>query len=654
MILKKFCFPFLLVPIVIVLFSCSKEKKNNSQRYPPVVDSINMHIQNSEIETDTTKEFRLKEINLAERLADQNNIDSLRLKTMKTKATLLNSYYPDSAKAYIEKYIKLSRTKKDTFHLGNAIRNLGLYNHYHANNDKDALICLDEAKIIFENKKDSLEVVYTQLLISDVLEKSNAYFEMESINTDALDFLKNSDMTYYYEIIYNNFGISYRNTYDFDSSLKYYNLAYKLSEDKENKAIIANNIGLTLISKGDYEAAIAVLKKTEKQTSNSSTQAKILDNLGLAYFRMKDNKSLEYFKKGYDLRKSNQIKDDLIISSIHLSDYYKDTDPGLSKKYALEAYQGATDINRIDDRLEALKLLTGLSSGMESRQYFFRYSTLNDSITKVRQSNKNTFAKNKYDYKEAKASEAEKSLQLAKSENQRLVMAFVIFVVVLIVFIMYWRHKKEKQLTAVRNEARLQNEKQLEKYKTETRLSKKVHDELANDVFNTMTFAELKDLSDKDNKEVLLNYLDKIYKGSRNISRENSSVDTGVNYPDQLRDVIKGYKSDAVNVMSNGIDTIDWNATEPGKKIVVYRVLQELLVNMKKHSKSTIVVIRFQMNDDKIQIDYSDNGIGIAKNDLTLKNGLQNVETRIESINGTYTFESVPEKGFKVSFSFPK
>ena len=69
---------------------------------------------------------------------------------------------------------------------------------------------------------------------------------------------------------------------------------------------------------------------------------------GASDFRMKDNKSLEYFKKGYDLRKSNQIKDDLIISSIHLSDYYKDTDPGLSKKYALEAYQGATDINRID------------------------------------------------------------------------------------------------------------------------------------------------------------------------------------------------------------------------------------------------------------------------------------------------------------------
>ncbi|MNL48204.1 Oxygen sensor histidine kinase NreB [compost metagenome] len=105
--------------------------------------------------------------------------------------------------------------------------------------------------------------------------------------------------------------------------------------------------------------------------------------------------------------------------------------------------------------------------------------------------------------------------------------------------------------------------------------------------------------------------------------------------------------------MVNGLNALDWNTLENTKKITVHRVLQELLVNMKKHSKCSLVVITFKKNDKNFQIDYSDNGLGADIGPQNIKNGLQNVENRILAINGSITFDSKSEKGFKVSITFP-
>ena len=85
----------------------------------------------------------------------------------------------------------------------------------------------------------------------------------------------------------------------------------------------------------------------------------------------------------------------------------------------------------------------------------------------------------------------------------------------------------------------------------------------------------------------------------------------------------------------------------------MYRVLQELLVNMKKHSECSLAVISFKKNKNKLQIEYSDNGLGATLNKINLKNGLQNVENRIRAIKGTITFDTISDKGFKVSLKIP-
>jgi len=648
MILKKFYSPFFLLLFAILLGACSKDADKNSKA-TTVVEQIQKHIENSAID-DSSGIYKITEIDKALKLSVAAKIDSLQLKATAEKSETLYWYFPDKAEAFTMDFLEFSKQKKDTVYIAKAKRDLG---RYYALKGKDTLAfgLLKDATTLLDNRGKEDEEMYILLLMSDIVERSNDYGMVADLNVDVLKLNKKNNNNYYYVAARNNLGIADKSMYNYKKAIENFEKAADSTDDPEHRWIIKNNIGLSYTYLSEYDKARPIFESVIQKTTVAGTKARAYDNLGFSYYRAGDPKSLDYYKKGYEIRSNDPtLASDCIISELHLSDYYKSSNPVLAKQYATTAYERATKMRRIDDRLEALKRLTNLSSGIAVKPYSLKFQGLNDSISQVRQSKRNTFVQTKYEYKATqeenlrrKASEAQKTAQLAKAETQKLGLGILILIGGSVIFFVIRRMQQKSR-----------EEKLLESYKTETRIAKKVHDELANDVFNAMTFAEIKDLSDVENKEILLESLDKIYTGSRNISRENSTIDTGSDYPEQLKEVIKGYKSERVNVMSSGMDQINWDEVDPTKKIIVYRVLQELLINMKKHSKSSLVVVRFQLNANRIQIDYSDNGVGVDKNKLALKNGLRNVETRIDSISGTYTFDSVPGKGFKVSFSFPK
>jgi len=77
-------------------------------------------------------------------------------------------------------------------------------------------------------------------------------------------------------------------------------------------------------------------------------------------------------------------------------------------------------------------------------------------------------------------------------------------------------------------------------------------------------------------------------------------------------------------------------------------VLQELMTNMRKHSAATLVVLKFKQENNKLTIEYTDNGLGC---ELKKQVGLKNTETRMESINGSIIFDSRINKGFKAKIT---
>lgn len=524
------------------------------------------------------------------------------------------------------------------------------HKHYESEKFDSSYYYFNKAKYAAEIKKDTSRIIHTLSWMAQIQRNHGDIAGSESTSIEAFPLIENSNKFPYGETnIYIGLGYNYLLTNENDQAIYYFKKAINSKTDEEVRSDIVNNISLALTEKGDFQKAIQILlpltlKKEVK--NNPQSFARVVDNLGYTYDKSGNSTAIFYLNKGLKIRE--QIKDNrgLLSSYYNISEYYKTRNLNLSFKYALLAYKKATKVNAVDDRTKCLKLLIQNTSGNELKKYSLAYIHINDSITKVRQKAKNQFAKLKYDSTLEKEENIKlKSQKILQEEEQRtrnlflyFVFAVVILISILLSNFLIAKNKREKIKAT---------------YTTEIRISKKLHDELANDVYQTMAFAETQDLAKNENKEILLSNLDGIYSRTRNISRENSTIETGIQFIPNLKEMMSGFNTDKVNVLTNGMDTVHWTEFENDKKIIVYRVIQELLVNMKKHSKCSLVVLTFKKDKNKLQIDYTDNGIGTANNQLNSKNGLLNMENRIRAAKGSITFDTTPDKGFKVRIAFP-
>lgn len=504
---------------------------------------------------------------------------------------------------------------------------------------------------LFKNEGSSAYIAYNLVGMAHIQQTFGDYYSSEETLTEALPYI-NNDLQY--QVAANNlFGIAAKELKNYDDAVRYYSTVLKTVKDSVARVAVLNNIATVYIEQKKYKKAIVLLEpflKTAILDTLQNKKARIIDNLGFAYY--KDNqipKGLALMNQALAIRTSINDSYGSIESYLHLADYYQNKDYQKSKEYALHAYDEATKQQSIDERLEALAFLMSHNQEKGENSYARLFINLNDSIKKVRNNAKNKFAKIRYDSRKAtlenieyRGQRAETLLQLATQKNQKYLF-FIGFVILLggIVFIINYYKAKNKRERLEAN------------YNTETRISKQLHDELANDVFYVMTFAGTQDLQDPMKKETLLDNLDKIYARTRNFSRENSPIETGERFEYNLKQMLNSYKSSDTEVIIKNGNPIDWSKVETEKKIAIQRVLQELMVNMKKYSEASFVVIGFDMGQNKLKIDYSDNGIGFSEK-LILKNGLQNAENRIQTINGILTFDSQTNKGFNAKILVPK
>ncbi|WP_309640743.1 ATP-binding protein [Flavobacterium sp.] len=503
----------------------------------------------------------------------------------------------------------------------------------------------NEAKLNCNPKIDGDNVIYALIRMSFIQQVQSDYSGSEANATEAIPYFKETKEPSYPPVVYNILGIAYKEQRNYERSIFYYQQALRFTPNTLEKIILQNNIAVVYMDQKKYDQAIKILKsisENREAIQNQETQARILDNLGYCYFKTGNVNGISLLNESLKVRKLTHDDFGLIASYYHLADYYETSNSALAVDYAMKGYTISSQLKSVDDQLQLLGKLIQNTNGIDSKKYSITHLRLSDSLIHSRQVAKNQFAKIKYDATKTKTENANLKLEKERISNRNTLLVISLITFFIVVFLLYIilriKHKKDKQHEA---------------YNTEIRIAKKLHDELANDVFHAMTFAETQDLNVGTNKESLLHTLDNIYSRTRNISKENSTINTGPDFINHLKEMLLGYSDKNVNVISKGFESFDWSFIEDHKKIMLYRILQELLVNMKKHSQCSLVVITIQKMGNKIVVDYSDNGIGISENKLNLKNGLQNVENRIEAIKGTISFDATSGKGFKVNFSFP-
>jgi len=90
-------------------------------------------------------------------------------------------------------------------------------------------------------------------------------------------------------------------------------------------------------------------------------------------------------------------------------------------------------------------------------------------------------------------------------------------------------------------------------------------------------------------------------------------------------------------------------------QITLFRILQESLNNIAKHSKATEVKVTFTENDLFYKLEINDNGIGFEKATLAKDSfGLIGMQERVNLIKGILDIDSKPGKGTKVTVCIPK
>jgi signal transduction histidine kinase len=88
-------------------------------------------------------------------------------------------------------------------------------------------------------------------------------------------------------------------------------------------------------------------------------------------------------------------------------------------------------------------------------------------------------------------------------------------------------------------------------------------------------------------------------------------------------------------------------------KAVIYRILQEALNNIAKHSKANLVSISLRKKDDRIELVIEDNGIGFDMESVKNGFGLGSMRERAEFSVGSFDIESVKGKGTVIRASWP-
>ncbi len=500
-------------------------------------------------------------------------------------------------------------------------------------NDVKAYLKFQEAISYYNKENDFSNISKSLILQANAQQNKGDFLGAESTLVEALKLMKDDDESLY--SLYDTMANLKLDQHQYSQALEWYNkaLSSKIESEKDRLSILCNK-SVAEYKLKRYKPALEILKNIDlSKISSLNLINRIKDNI--EYIEWLDNNKTNAQTNIEKILKLKLENDDLWganSSYAHLADITKKSDPEKSLYYAKKMLETAHVNKSPEDRLEAVEKIIYVDKPVNLNRYFKIYKTLSDSIQTSRNDYTSKFAFIKYENTKVKAEKVER-------ENQLLWVSLILALFIAIFILVVILYKKRQK--------RLQQEKELEVKNTQLKMSKRVHDVVANGIYQVMTKIENQEDFDRNRA---LDELEFVYEKSRDLSYEKAGEEK--EFSQKISELIAGFNNATVKTFTAGNDPSVWEKVSPAVKEEVYQMIRELMVNMKKHSQASHVAVKFEKENQKIEIQYKDNGVGIS-GELIYKNGLRNTASRIEAIGGTITFDTKIEKGLKVNLSFP-
>lgn len=636
------------------------------------------------------------------------NIDSLlnalsSAKPDSNKVILLNAlasayYNQDKSKSrqYTTEALSLARSIKYPNGEAKAINSMGMLVQKDGYYDS-AIVLQNSSLAIYKKLNDKRGIAK---VLSDI---ANANWRKSEFST-ALDFQIRS-LKLYEELkdmkgesyCYNMIGIIYKNLKKDSVALHYYlkaaDIRKKINDEKGLASTYQNmaNIYKTLVKKDSafkekvrrhedsamkyYSSALMLHKKNRNLTG----EAFVVSGLGsLKYELKKYAEAKKYFIDGMKIEESFLDSNSLATSYINI---------GLScaalKEYAeAEAYltKGLALLKKMGDRegmMSAYEMLAYLyeqkGDYKKAMEYNMAYFAIRDSIMGIEEKKKMEELQVQYQVEKKDLQLAKDKAELEARERQVFVKNAIIVSILAVVLLgtllalSVYRRKKIQQKAALAEtiaaQKELRNKAVIEaEEKERRRIARDLHDGIG----QILSAAKIN----------LSNYQSKVSFQSQ------EQQDAFKNAVDLIDDSVKEVRAVSHNMMPNTLirlgfasavrEFITKISSTPGLKIdleivgldsrleeqvetVLYRVIQEIINNIIRHSKASRVSMQIIRHESEITVLIEDNGVGFDASRISEFTGigLKNIISRVEFLNGSVHFDSTPGRGTNVIIEVP-
>ncbi|MBZ9632222.1 tetratricopeptide repeat protein [Salegentibacter sp. LM13S] len=667
----KLKFYFLLV-ILLSFLSCKKDT-GDAEMLTKATDSITAHI-------DSSKNKKIDFLERKENLQEAYNlINKIKKDSLKKPhyLDLVYAYYqlPDTSR-FLElnnQVLELAKTTNDSVVIAKCYWRLGNFYSDIQNKNDSAFYYYNKGQEIYwliGNKFDAARLLINMAIIQKNIKD---YTGSEITTTKAIAMLK--PLKGYGELYssYNNLGIVFNELGEYDRAIYYHRKALEYIEKSGLTNRVPgslNNIGVVYVNQKKYSNAIQNFEQGLEQdslfVSDTELYAMLLDNLAYARFKSKDTTAElpSIFYKALSIRDSLQNHYGVTTSKLHLAEYFlnkNDTIKGI--EYAREVQELSRQSNNFKDLLSSLLILSTADKD-NALTYTNEYIKINDSLQKEERAIRNKFARIQF--------ETDEYISKANRLNQQIsqtsfISAGIILVIILLYIISNQRAKnkliKQKQTAnqeiynlVIDQQKKFEEGRDIEKQY----ISRELHDGILGKLFGIrLNLDSLNEEDDSQSKKERFKYIREIQKISDQIRllshRLNKTSLSNVNFETVLEELIKSQNAGTIKFHIEFKESINWDTIDNNIKINIYRVLQEAISNIHKHSKATEARIEFENLNDQLIIGITDNGIGFSPEKTKNGIGLGNMFARVKKIKGKITISSLGEnrKGTTIKLTVP-
>jgi len=502
---------------------------------------------------------------------------------------------------------------------------------------------LTESAAFFEGTKDSVNMGKCYSNIATAFAELNQYPKAIEYSEKALVIFRRKKQTQFEMITLPNLATQYFKNGDTVKAIGYNAEAEALATslgDKRSLSMVYNNLGNIYLDK-DPDRALGYLEETLK-LKNQLKLVKGIEitqsNLGYIHLKKKEyTTAISYFNKAAKQVKGKQ----LVFVYNNLKEAY--LGKGLTDK-ALEYSERSRTLNDSILNSEFQKNFAKIQTRYETEKKekeILKLTAINQEIEYKRITNRNFF-----------------------------ISALAALFITLGIAYLLVKNSKRKRLIAIQQEKIISHdfEQQLKtqelngidaiidaQEKEREKIAADLHDNLGSKVATLKLYLE----SYEEQKENV-DFFQKIKTIAEETYHEIRKTAQSKNFGAFIsKGLIPSTQAVADQISETNTISIKVHNIDVEKRIdntieiQLFRVIQELLTNIIKHAVASEVIIQFSEDDNQLTVLVEDNGKGFDIHAKSSGMGLQNIETRLQKIEGDIVIDSSEGNGTTIILTIP-